>query len=135
MLASKTALHFPAIRLRAVFCSQLLHILALTLPPNLPCSYPRTHPTTPPTLAPHIMTADHLAPPSSGSCTDLSINDAVQNPDMDSPNAMAIDSDDTHIIQPNGLPEKDHVTEITPETLSGDAEQLHDLPLANDCTS
>ncbi|TPX10919.1 uncharacterized protein E0L32_008125 [Thyridium curvatum] len=78
------------------------------------------------------MTADHLAPPSSGSCTDLSINDAVQNPDMDSPNAMAIDSDDTHIIQPNGLPEKDHVTEITPETLSGDAEQLHDLPLAND---
>ncbi len=44
---------------------------------------------------------------------------------------MALDGDDTHIIQPNGLLDKDSVTEISPD---GDADQLADLPLATDRT-
>ena len=54
---------------------------------------------------------------------------------MDSPNAMALDSDDTYVIQPNGTAEKDAVTEIIPDSLNGDADQLPELPLATDCTS
>ena len=66
--------------------------------------------------------------------TNHGFHDVQDKETMDSPNAMALDSDDTHIIQPNGTAEKDAVTEIIPESLNGDAEELPDLPLATDCT-
>jgi len=63
---------------------------------------------------------------------------------MDSPNAMALDPDDTHVIQANGTADKDSVTEIIPDglngvadrlpdSINGVADQLPDLPLATNC--
>ncbi len=63
------------------------------------------------------------------------MHDNSQDLNMDSPNAMALVTDDTHIIQPNGVLEKDSIAEIIPDALGSDADQLPDLPQANDCMS
>ncbi len=78
--------------------------------------------------------ADAFTPPSA-MLANLSMLDVAQNPDTESPNAMALDTDDTHVIQPNGMADKDSVAEIPPEALAGEADQPSDQPLATDCTS
>lgn len=79
------------------------------------------------------MTRISTTPPSVRLANSLLMRHAPQKPDMDSPNAMALDADDTHVIQPNGVTDKESVTEIIPDALNGDADQLPELPLANDC--
>lgn len=64
---------------------------------------------------------------------DLALANPPQTPDMESPNAMAIDGDDTHIVQLNGTSDTGAVTEIPPPSLS-DSQTL-DVPLADDCRS
>jgi len=75
------------------------------------------------------------ATPLSSELASLKLNDPPQNLDTESPNAMALDTDDTHVIPPSGLSsDKDDVAEITPETSSGEAALDPELPRADDCT-
>jgi hypothetical protein len=65
---------------------------------------------------------------------DLIISDEAFNPDMNSPNDMLVDTEE-HIVDPaaNGV-EKDNLTIINPDNLETEAEQVQDLPRADDCT-
>jgi hypothetical protein len=77
---------------------------------------------------------DAITPPSAA-LANMSIRTVAPHTAMDSPNAMALDHDDTHVIQPNGMADKESVTEINPDALNGDTDTQPDLPGANDCTA
>ena len=57
----------------------------------------------------------------------------VQSYNAPSPNEMVVDTDD--YVDDTTMQEKDEVAIINPDTLDAEADQLQDLPLANDCTS
>lgn len=69
---------------------------------------------------------DDSTPPT-GALADLSLQDDTQNLEAVSPNAMAVDAPEEHVVEPNGA-ESENVAVINPDAMDTDT------LLASDCT-
>ncbi len=69
----------------------------------------------------------NISTPPSAQYARLTITEDAQNPEAPSPNAMAVDPPEEHIVEPNGT-ETDNIAIINPDAMDSD------IVLASDCT-